>query len=324
MGMRTDTACSDRFEPGDEFVCEHCGQSSQAVLNDSILECMICLVQIQEYDLVDHDRVQLDEEGRMSGRGTLVKLGKRPSRTRIGNSRERARIGKNWRYLDRIDCGGADGGPTKSKKLAIDLIEQHARTGDHANWALGLLDIGWPDRSQMSPNQLAIEEPIWKSAHPNGVGSAAAACLQLAGEEMGFDSKLERWAKLCLPNATNPVSFGFRSLKRMRTILRSCGRGRSGTGVSAGAILSRANLGGTIYRSIAARIWEVWLECTRTGENLESHARPVLAAVCHAVAEDEGLPVRPSLIMELFDVGRSYQNWTSKLPLNRSVHSFSA
>ena len=315
MGVLSDTACSDRLEPGDSFDCEQCGQRSKADLNNSVLECGTCGYQIQDYDLVDHDRVPLDEDGRMSGRGASVKLGKRPSRTRIGNPRERARIGKNWRYLDRIDCSGADGGPTKSKKLAIDLIEQHARTGDHANWALGLLDIGWPDRSQMSPNQLAIEEPIWKSAHPNGVGSAAAACLQLAAEEMGFDSKLERLATLCLPGTTNPISFGFRSLKRMRIILRSCRRGRPGTGVSAGAILSGANLGGTIYGSIATRIWEVWLECTRTGENLENHARPVLAAICHAVAEDEGLPVRPSLIMELFDVARSYQNWIGRIGL---------
>jgi hypothetical protein len=315
MGMRTDTTYSDRLEPGDRFDCEYCGQSSEVLLNNSVLECGTCGYQIQDYDLVDHDRVPLDEDGRMSGRGAPVKLGKRPSRTRIGNPCERARIGKNWRYLDRVDCGGADGGATESKNRAIELIEWHARTKEHANWALDLLDICWPDRSQMNPNQLAIEEPIWKPAHPNGVGSAAAACLQLAAEEMGFDSKLERWAKLCLPDATNPVSFGFRSLKRMRTILRSCGRGRSGTGVSAGAILSGANLGSTIYGSIAARIWEVWLECTRAGDNLENHARPVLAAICHAIAVNEGMPVRPGLIQERFDVGRSYQFWIGRLGL---------
>ena len=313
MGVLSDTACSDRLEPGDSFDCEQCGQRSKADLNNSVLECGTCGYQIQDYDLVDHDRVPLDEDGRMSGRGASVKLGKRPSRTRIGNPRERARIGKNWRYLDRVDCGGADEGSTKPKDRAIDLIERHARTKEHANYALDLLDIGWPDRSQMNPNELAREEPIWKPAHPNGVGSAAAACLQLAAEEMGFDSKLERLAKLCLPDTTNPVSFGFRSLKRMRIILRSCRRGRPGTGVSAGAILSGANLGGTIYGSIATRIWEVWLECTRTGENLENHARPVLAAICHAVAQDEGFRVRPSLIQEIFDVGRSYQNWLDRL-----------
>ena len=72
MGVRADKACAARLAPGGEFVCEHCGQSTQAVLHDSMLECGICLVKIQDYDLVDHDRVQLDEDGRMSGRGGSV------------------------------------------------------------------------------------------------------------------------------------------------------------------------------------------------------------------------------------------------------------
>ena len=315
MGTRTEAALSKSLEPGDEFVCEHCSQKSQAVLNDSMLECMICLVQIQEYDLVDHDRVQLDEGGRMSGRGAPVRLGQRPSQTRIGSSLGRAGNGRSWGYLDRVNSGGLDDGPTRSKSEAIRLVKDHSATLEHERCALELLDLGWPDRRQPSPNALAVEEPIWKPAHPHGVGSSAAACLHLAAGEMGFDSKLERWAGLCLPNAKNPVTFGFRSLKRMRTILWACGRGRVGSRGSAMAILSRANLGETIYGAISDRIWESWLECARMGGNLESHPRQVLAAICHAIALKEGMPVRPGLIQERFDVGRSYQNWIPRVGL---------
>jgi len=313
MGTRTEAALSKSLEPGDEIFCEHCSQKSQAVLNDSMIECMICLVQIQEYDLVDHDRVQLDEDGRMSGRGGSVKLGKRPSRTRIGKSRGRAGNGRSWSYLERVNGGGVDGGPTRSKKEAVRLVERHSATREHERCALELLDLGWPDGRQAKPHPMAVEGPIWRPAHPHGVGSSAAACLHLAAEEMGFDSKFQSWAELCLPNAKNPVTFGFRSLKRMRSILRACGRGRVSSREYANAILSRANLGGTIYGAISARVWESWLECERTEDNLESHPRQVLAAICHVIAVDEGLPVRPGLIMERFDVGRSYQNWIPKV-----------
>ena len=312
MGVLSDTACSDRLEPGDGYDCKHCGQSTQAVLNDSILECGICAVKIQDYDLIDHDRVQLNEDGRMSGRGGSVKLGKRPSRTRIGKSRRKAGNGRSWSYLERVN-GGGDDGPTSSKEEAIRLVERHSATRGHERCALELLDLGWPDGGQTSAHPLAVEEPIWRPGHPHGVGSSAAACLHLAAEEMGFDSKFQSWAELCLPNAKNPVTFGFRSLKRMRSILRACGRGRVSSREYTNAILSRANLGGTIYGAISARVWESWLECERTGGNLESHPRQVLAAICHVIAVDEGLPVRPGLIMERFDVGRSYQNWIPKV-----------
>ncbi len=319
MGTRTNTACSDKLEPGDEFVCEHCSQSSQAVLNDSILECMICLVRIQGYDLVDHDRVQLDEGGRMSGRGAPVRLGQRPSRTVIGNSRGKAGNGRSWNYLGRVDRGGNDGRPTPRKQDAIDLVWRHARTKAHRACSLELLDIGWPDRDRTSRSPLAVECPIWRAAHPQGVGSSAAACLHLAAEEMSFDSRFGYWAELCLPGvgSKESKSFGFRSLKRMRVILGGLGRTRSSASESAGAIMQRANLGETIYRDMTAEIWRVWLKCYEAEDNLVNHARPVLAAICHSVAEKSGLPVDSSLIQSRFDVGRAYLGWLCRIPATR-------
>ena len=315
MVVSSETVRLDPLEPGDDFFCEHCSQHSRAVLKDSFLECMICLVQVQEYDLVDHDRVQLDEEGKMSGRGSPVRIGQRPSRTVIGASSKKAGNGKSWNYLRKVDGGGRDGGPTRKKKEAIRLIQSHSTTKGHERRALELLDLGWPDKRQSRPNRLALKEPIWRSAHPHGVGCSAAACLHIAAEEMGFDLKFETVVGLCLPTAENPVSFGFRSLKRMRKILHdSLGRGRRmSSDNSARAILSRANLGETIYGGISSRIWEHWGLSTLTGDNLENHPRQLLAAICHLIAMDEGLPVRPTLIQDRFNVGRSYQNWISKV-----------
>jgi len=305
----------DSLEPGDAFLCGHCSQHSQTVLKDSVLECMICLVEVQEYDLVDHDRVQLDQEGRMSGRGGAVKLGQRPSRTVIGDSSGKAGNGKSWNYMRKVDSGGRDDGPTRKKIEAIRIIQSNSTTQGHERRALELLDLGWPDKRQTRPNRLALKEPIWRSAHPHGVRCSAAACLHIAAEEMGFDSKFEDVVNLCLPTAQNPISFGFRSLKRMRKIMHdSLGiGGRMNSNNSARAILSRASLGETIYGGIISRIWEYWELSTVTGDNLENHPRQMLAAICHVVAVEEGIPVRSTLIQNRFNVGRSYQNWISRV-----------
>lgn len=82
---------------------------------------------------------------------------------------------------------------------------------------------------------------------------------------------------------------------------------------SARAILSRASLGETIYGGIISRIWEYWELSTAIGDNLENHPRQMLAAICHVVAVEEGIPVRSTLIQNRFNVGRSYQNWISRV-----------
>jgi len=315
MGTRNDSVLSKSLEPGDDFFCEECSQWSKAVHSISILECMICSAPIQDYDLVNHDRVQLDDEGRMSGRGAPVRLGKRPSRTVIGDSSRKAGNGRSWNYLRRIDVGGNESGPTRQKREAIDLIWRYARTDDHRRCSLELLDIGWPDRGRPSRSPLANEGPIWRAAHPHGVGSSAATCLHIAAEEMGFGFGFGYWGGLCLPELSGKEakSFGFRSVKRMRFILRGLRRRGPSASESARAILQRANLSETIYRDLVAGIEEAWLVCTLAGDNLEGHVRGVLAAICHIMAEDGGLPVRPGLIQKRFDVGRSYQNWIERV-----------
>ena len=315
MGTRTDVALSKSLDPEDEFFCEHCSQRSKVVHTDSILECMICRVYIRDDDQVDYDRVPLDEEGRMSGRGARVRLGQRPSRTVIGDSREKAGNGRSWNYLRRIDIGIDDSGPTRQKKDAVGIIKRHARTIDHRRCSLELLDIGWPDRGRPSRSPLANGGPIWRAAHPHGVGSSAATCLHIAAEEMGFGFSFGYWAELCLPELSGKEakSFGFRSVKRMRFILRGLRRRGPSASESARAILQRANLSETIYRDLGAGIEEAWLVCTLAEDNLEGHVRGVMAAICHIMAEDGGLPVRPGLIQKCFDVGRSYQNWIGRV-----------
>ena len=97
----------------------------------------------------------------------------------------------------------------------------------------------------------------------------------------------------------------------MRVILAGEGA-RNSSDDAAREILARANLGGTIYRGISSRIWDEWTQLTRSGDNLANHPRPVLAALCHVIAEDEGLPVGANLIMKRFNVGRSYHGWVTK------------
>ena len=310
MGGPTQRA---RLEPGSEIRCEECGVRSVAVVHLNWLVCETCGLHLQEHDPVDFDRVQLDEEGVMSGRGGRVRRGGKVPGTVI-----EASTGK-WGHLSRIDRGCGNGGPTRSKRECISLIWRHAETAPQRDRALELLDVGWPDLGgpgmrgiDMGSRGQGSDSPIWKAAHPRGVGASAAVCLHLASHGMGFDSKFADWVGLCLPETRGARSYGFRALKRMRVILGGEG-GRKSSDDAVRQILSRANLGDTIYRGISGRIWDEWRQVTRSGDNLENHPRPVLAALCHSIANDEGLPVRPALIMDRFNVGRGYQAWIPKL-----------
>ena len=75
------------------------------------------------------------------------------------------------------------------------------------------------------------------------------------------------------------------------------------------AILSRANLGETIYSSLSEIIWNGWLEISARGDNATNHPRPVLAALCEMAAESEGIRVETHLIEKRFNVSRSYKSW---------------
>jgi hypothetical protein len=310
------------LEPGDKFFCENCYQHSVAEVHECFLECKECCSQIQRYDLVDYDRVSLDAEGRMAGRGSPVKLGKRPAHTVIPKFNGTAGNGKKWNYLKKINDNYSDNGPSRSKQYSITLIEKHSRTSGHKRIALELLDIGWPDKDRGVNIGEVCETPIWKPAHPHGVGSSAATCLHVAAREFDFDSKFTEWIKLCLPGVKGATKYGFRSLKRMKQLLQHSGRKIMNSPDSPSAILQRANLGETIYREIMIDIWESWLNCTRCGNNIENHARPVLAALCHILAEKRNLPINTTYIANRFGVNRSYQNWISKLEgqkINKSI-----
>ena len=87
------------------------------------------------------------------------------------------------------------------------------------------------------------------------------------------------------------------------------GSNASGNVGDAWAILQRANLGETELGSLQNDIWEMWQRAESVGDNAVNHPRQVLAAICHVVATGAGLKARPSMIMNRFNIGRSYQGW---------------
>ena len=99
-----------RLEPGSGIQCEECGVRSVAVVHLNWLVCETCGLHLQEHDPVDFDRVQLDEEGVMSGRGGRVRRGGKVPGTVI-----EASTGK-WGHLSRVDRGRGNEGPTRSKR----------------------------------------------------------------------------------------------------------------------------------------------------------------------------------------------------------------
>ena len=242
MGSESQTEHEHGLFPGDSFDCPLCSQLSIATLSNGMLECSNCLYQIQEYDTVMHDRVALDEEGFMSGRGP-------GSRKRIHGSVIGGRpssLSRRWKRLEGIDRAGR-GGPTRSKRQSIELIRKLAATHAHRQVSLDLLEVGWPDARSSEPGSPAGGTPMWRPAHPHGVPASAAVCLHLSAMEMGFDSKFEEWVAKCMPGVSKAKSYGYRCLKRMRAILGEARLRRESMDREASAILSRANLGETIY-----------------------------------------------------------------------------
>ena len=309
MGERDLYSFQEQLHPGDSFDCHLCSQQAVALLNDAVLECSICLVQIQDYDTTSHDRISLDEDGRMQGRGPGSRGGMiQGSEIRASGTGNQRR----WRRLASIDRSGR-GDASRSKAESRGIIREKAATPSHARVALDLLDIGWPDRGASSATEEAKENPMWKPAHPRGVPASAAVCLHLSAMEMGFDSRFEEWVEKCMPRVSKSKSFGYRCLKRMRTILGETRIRRSSMDKEASAILSRANLGETIYSGLAEEIWDEWLEISASGDNAMNHPRPVLAALCEIAAENEGIPIDASLIEKRFNITRSYKAWLNKL-----------
>ena len=309
------------LEPGDDINCETCSQRSTTVIHRNWLECEGCGCQIQEYDTSQQDRVALDEYGAMSGRGPSTKRGKRIRGSVIRGS-EASNNKAKWNRLSRIDNSIGGFRPSVSKEGAARLIRTHGATDSHVDRSLELLDIGWPDGSQTSSCEYARENPIWKFAHPHGVGSSAAVCLHLSAAELGFDSKLTDWISACLGEVKNAQSHAFRALKCMRKIMFHNGSNASGNVGDAWAILQRANLGDTEYGSVIDDIWNTWLKVESIGDNSINHPRQVLAAICHVTVTEARLRLRPGLIRDRFNVGRSYQGWINTIDSMMSESHF--
>lgn len=310
MGSESQTEHEHGLCPGDSFDCPLCIQRSIATLSNGMLECSNCLYQIQEYDTVMHDRVALDEEGFMSGRGP-------GSRKRIHGSVIGGRpssLSRRWKRLEAIDRAGRRG-PTRSKRQSIELIRKLAATHIHRQVSLDLLEVGWPDARSSEPGSPAGGTPMWRPAHPHGVPASAAVCLHLSAMEMGFDSKFEEWVAKCMPGVSKAKSYGYRCLKRMRAILGEARLRRESMDREASAILSRANLGETIYSGIAGMIWDEWLTLSIHGDNLTNHPRPVLALLCEKLAIMGGIKVVPSIICDRFNLpsASSYRSWEDSL-----------
>ena len=313
MGERDLYSFQEQLHPGDSFDCHLCSQRAVVLLNDAVLECSICLLQIQDYDTTGHDRVSLDEEGRMQGRGPGSRGG------RIQGSEIRASGTGNqrrWRRLASIDRSGR-GGASRSKTESMGIIREKAATPSHSRVALDLLDIGWPDRGASSATKEAKENPMWKPAHPRGVPSSAAVCLHLAAYQLGFDSKFEEWVEICMPGVPKSKSFGFRCLKRMRAILGESRLRRDSMDREAQNILSRANLGEIIPFEVLEIIVDEWARLSESDDNLKNHPRPVLAALCEFISYREGLEIPPSEICRRFNLPSpsSYRGWMEKITL---------
>ena len=306
-------------EPGDDYDCEICGLHSKLVLDKGCLWCHSCGIKVQDYDDVDYDRVQLDEAGSMTGRGGPSRQGKRPSGSTIHTGFGKASTGKSWNYYAKMQSRiTASEGPSGPKIDALKLIGSFSKTPNHKRLAEELLDIGWPDKGAYSKNSIAEQVPMWRPAHPYGVGSSAATCLHLASGILGIDSKFTDWLDLTLVEVAsgNRNSYGFRSLRHMRKILANHHVQYSEACDEEQAILSKANLGSTRFNCISHKIQEDFEILKLQDHNMINHPRHVLAALCHLWAKEYGLKPTKEEIMTIFGVKSSYMSW---LPMVKGI-----
>ena len=296
--------------------CEICSQNSTAVSHGSWLECEECGYQLQEYDTIHHDRVPTDEYGMMDGRGPSTSRGKRIRGSVIRGSDASHGSKAKWNRLSRIDKSVAEFRSSRSKEEAARLIRTLGATQAHVERSLELLDVGWPDASQTRSSDFARENPMWKPAHPHGVGASAAVCLHMSSAELGFDSKFSDWVSSCIHGDPKAESYAFRSLKHMRRILSVARREAPGSVEIAESILSRANLPETVYAGVFDAVRKSWAEVSALGSNASNHPRQVLAAICHIKAQEAGIRISSKAIRESFNIGRSYQGW---IPICRDL-----
>ncbi len=127
MGGGSESSSRHGLHPGDQFDCKLCGQRSVAALHSGILECSQCLFQIQEYDTVMHDRVPLDDEGRISGRGPVQRPG--GIQGSVISSKGDSASSRRWKRLSLIDRRGGEG--SDPIKTPDDRTHQEARCDNH-------------------------------------------------------------------------------------------------------------------------------------------------------------------------------------------------
>ena len=78
-------------------------------------------------------------------------------------------------------------------------------------------------------------------------------------------------------------------------------------------ILARASLGEIGLGDILPMIWDRWASITMSGGNESNHPRPVLAAICHSIAESQGISVSSDEIARRFNIEKwTYRNWIGR------------
>lgn len=305
--MPTDYNISTKdFSLGQKIDCFCCGTKSTVILNGIDLECNECGVILGEYDDNDIERVSYDDTGNLSGRGFGVKVGEQLPGTTMDSGK-----GISTRIIRLNSRIAASNGPSAPKLRAMELIKTNAKSDAHKRKALEFLDIGWPSDSDKS-NQ---HTTIWWPAKPYGVECSAAVCLHLSAQDNGVDSQLKNWVTATLPSVRsgNPMSYAYRSQKKMKEILMRKNRLDYNRSKEWKAVLAKANIGSTEYRDLRGRILDAWYILEQIDSNMLNHPRNVLAALCHLFAKQNGIKPDKEEIMTMFGTTSSYYTWIPRL-----------
>lgn len=284
------------------------------MLHQDTIECSECGAQIGSHLLSNPESISTSLNPETSHHGPSVRPGERVSGSTFNISDRDANgnpLSGNWkksgRRLSRVsrnsDCKHIG---SRQRRRAKQIIIENTQRGGLRTLSLDLLDVGWPEPGS---NESSHTSPIWKAAHPWGVGGSAAACIILASKNLSIDCRISELAKSLIPNAEKRLAKKaiFRALKSLRKVVGNKMIHGNTHRNDVLAIITRANLGETKYRDVATEVTEVVILALNLGTPL-GNPRTLLAALTHYLADSKGIKSRPSEINLLFGCSRGYKS----------------
>lgn len=220
-------------------VCENCGAMgySYEVDEERWLACKICGMQMENIEpfekTLQFNTSENENSGGGSGRGDKARVGDKLLGSIMGGNRDYygKSVNSKWTKrgpilskIDRHDRLQLEGTPARRATLRM-IKDQCKEYSSILEVALNFFNLGWPEAKKYGKNFITTA----KAAHPHGRAATTAACIILAGEEIGI--KIDRNEVLTKAFSLDDIEinkanrFTFRAIKCLRPHIEFVNKG---------------------------------------------------------------------------------------------------